>query len=76
MDCGCGHHHGSQGHGHGWGSGCQCSGESGHHGGFGHFGRRFLSREERISQLEEYLHALQAEAKAVEEHIAELKAAR
>lgn len=72
MDCGCGHHHG-QGQGHGHGHGCGCGDESGHHGGFG---RRFLTREERISNLEEYLHALQAEAKAVEEHIAEMKAAR
>lgn len=38
------------------------------------FGRRFLTREERIARLEEYLKALQTEAKAVEEHIAELKA--
>lgn len=39
------------------------------------FGRRFFTREERIAWLEEYLKALQAEAKAVEERIAELKAA-
>jgi len=73
MDCGCGQHHGQ---GHGQGSGCRCEEESGHHGGWGHFGRRFRTREERISNLEEYLQALQAEAKAVEEHLAELKAAR
>nr|MBC7243799.1 DUF5320 domain-containing protein [Chloroflexota bacterium] len=38
------------------------------------FGRRFPTREERIAWLEEYLQELQAEAKAVEERIAELKA--
>jgi hypothetical protein len=37
------------------------------------FRRRFLSREERVARLEEYLQALRDEAKAVEEHIAELK---
>jgi hypothetical protein len=31
------------------------------------------TREERIARLEEYLKALQTEAKAVEEHIAEIK---
>jgi hypothetical protein len=72
MDCGCGH----QGHGHGQGWGCRCEEESGHHGGPGPFGRRFLTREERIAGLEEYLQALRAETKAVEEHIAEMKAAR
>ncbi len=40
------------------------------------FGRRFPTREERIAWLEEYLKELQAEAKAVEERIAELKAAK
>jgi hypothetical protein len=39
------------------------------------FGRRFPSREEHITWLEEYLKNLQAEAKAVEERIAEWKAA-
>lgn len=38
-----------------------------------HFHRRFISREERISRLEEYLGELRSEAKAVEEHLAELK---
>jgi hypothetical protein len=36
--------------------------------------RRFMSREERIAWLEQYLKDLQAEAKAVEERIAEMKA--
>jgi len=35
--------------------------------------RRFPTREEIIAQMEEYLKQLQAEAKAVEEHLAELK---
>jgi hypothetical protein len=33
-----------------------------------------MSREERIAWLEQYLKDLQAEAKAVEERIAEMKA--
>ena len=37
------------------------------------FGRRFISREEIIGRLEEYKKQLEAEAKGVEEHIAELK---
>jgi hypothetical protein len=38
-----------------------------------HFSRRFLSKQEKISQLEGYLADLQAEALAVEERIAELQ---
>jgi hypothetical protein len=38
-----------------------------------HFRRRFHTREERVARLEEYLRDLKAEAKAVEEQIAELK---
>jgi NADH:ubiquinone oxidoreductase subunit C len=37
--------------------------------------RHFPSREERIARLEEYLKEVQAEAKAVEERLAEMKAA-
>jgi hypothetical protein len=37
------------------------------------FRRRFRTREEQIGELEEYLRELQAEAKAVEERIAELR---
>jgi hypothetical protein len=40
------------------------------------FRRRFPTREERIAWLEQYLKDLQAEAKAVEERIAELRAAQ
>ncbi len=37
------------------------------------FHRRFKSREERIAKIEAYLADLQAEAKAVEEHLAHLR---
>ena len=47
-----------------------------HHGGCccvpGH-GRRFRTREEMVEELEGYMDQLKAEAKAVEERIAELK---
>jgi len=46
-----------------------------HHGcchpGYGY--RHFLTREEVMAQLEEYLSNLQAEVKGVEEHMAELR---
>ncbi|MGA9347542.1 MAG: hypothetical protein WBW48_01895 [Anaerolineae bacterium] len=64
--CGHGGYHGHHGYG------CCCGPADcgpGHH-----FGRRFATREERIARLEEYLQDLQAEAKAVEERIAEFKA--
>lgn len=38
------------------------------------FHRRLSTREERITRLEEYLKDLQAEAKAVEERLARMKA--
>ena len=69
-DCGCGghEHHGMyrEWHHHG---GCNC----GCHRGGMRFHRHFIPREELINQLEEYLKQLQAEAKDVEERIAELK---
>ena len=49
------------GEGRGWGPGAP-------------FRRHFPTREEQIAWLEEYLKELQAEAKGVEERIAELKA--
>ena len=55
---------------------CGCHYGSGmHHGSsFGSFGhRRFISKEEVIAHLKEYLKQLKAEAAGVEEHIAELK---
>ncbi|MCK4791177.1 MAG: hypothetical protein KAV87_46020 [Desulfobacteraceae bacterium] len=39
------------------------------------FHQHFPSREDRIARLEEHLKEIQAEAKAVEEHLAEMKAA-
>lgn len=65
----CGH---SELYGHHGHSGCCCQpgGSEGHP---AH--RRFPSREERITRLEEQLNELRAEAKAVEERLAEIKAA-
>jgi hypothetical protein len=40
------------------------------------FRRRFATRDERIARLETYLSELRSEAQAVEEHIAELAAAK
>lgn len=85
-DCGCGQHskhHGEQyeerheghsgdwecgGHEHHGGCSCGCH----HHGGM-RFHRHFISSEEIINKLEEYLKQLQDEAKGVEERIAEMK---
>ena len=82
---GCGHHghrsRMSEQHHH---EGCGCGGHHGHHArgfeghhhgrGFGPgFERRFISKEEIIASLDDYLKQLQAEAKGVEERIAELK---
>lgn len=63
--CGCGGHHGHRAHGF----------EGHHHGrGFGPgFERHFISKEEIIAKLEEYLKQLKAEVKGVEERIAEFK---
>lgn len=67
------HGHGGccEGHGpwqdrYGGGDDCGCGHDR-------HFRRRFETREERVARLEEYLHALKAEAKAVEEQIAAFK---
>ena len=69
---------------------CEChgSGHSKHHGGEcgcgkhacacergEKFERRFATRAERIAQLEAYLQDLKTEIQAVEEHLAEFKAA-
>jgi len=67
--CGHGGYHGHHGH-TGW-----CFYDPAACGPAFRFGRRFPTREERIAWLEEYLKDLQAEAKAVEERIAELNAA-
>ena len=76
-------HHGMGGGMHHEGS-CHQMGGFGHGGMMGRgmgmgmrmgmgLGRRFISRDEIIGRLEEYQKQLQAEAKGVEEHIAELK---
>ncbi len=65
--CGHGEYYGHHGHG-----GCCCQ-SGGFHG--RPFLRHFPSREERIARLEEYLKDVQAEARAVEERLAEMKAA-
>ena len=87
MSCGCkhddwnrGHHrkHGRRdGHGHsrrGCGCRCRCHCRSGCdcREGHGGFRRRFVSRAERIEELERYLENLEAEATAVREQIADL----
>lgn len=55
-----------QGHGEHQGHGC-----GGH--GAGGFQRRFSTKEERVAELKDYLETIKAEAKAVEEQIAELE---
>ncbi len=64
--CGCGHH----GH-HGMREQWQYRHDWCHHPGYGL--RQFPTREEIIVQMEEYLKQLQAEAKGVEERLAEMK---
>lgn len=67
----CGHHgvHRYQGSGH-----CCCCQPAGYQKGL--FQRRFSTRKERLAQLEEYLKDLKEEAKAVEEHLAGMKAGK
>ena len=65
--------------------GCECGGHEGHgececgchegEGGEMHFERHFVTRAERIAELEAYLQDLKNEAQGVEERIAEIKAA-
>jgi len=64
--CGHGHHghHGMRQHQHHSG-GCCCT--------HGHGMRRFPTREEILTELEEYLKQLQTETKGVEEQIAEFR---
>ena len=72
-------HHGYPGgggmyHGGGCCCGCGCHRGGGMHHGHGEFMQRhFISKEEVIPKLEEYVKQLQAEAQGVEERIAELK---
>lgn len=65
--CGHGEPHGHDSHG---GCCCQPGGLHGHP-----FQRHFSTREEQIARLEEYVKEVQAEAKAVKERLAEIKAA-
>jgi hypothetical protein len=73
-NCGCGGHghHGHHETRDQHNGGCNCPCHQQHHGGMG-FHRRFISQEEIVNQLEEYLKQLQAEAKGVEEKLAELR---
>lgn len=57
---------------HGFGFGCGPYGCGCHHGFAPHFHRPFPTKEERVARLKEYLAALQAEEKAVEEHLKRL----
>lgn len=71
-----GHHYysgGGMSH-HSRGCCCGCHHVGGRYHGHGEFmQRRFISKEEIITKLQEYLNQLQAEAKGVEEHINALK---
>jgi hypothetical protein len=70
--CGCGGHTSEYGEHHGHHGGeCGCHG---HRGEGIRFARRFVSRAERLEELEAYLKDLQAEAKGAEERIAEMRA--
>ncbi len=54
------------------GEGCHCK-DGGCKCGNGKFHRRYQTKAEQISELEEYLAELKAEAQAVEEKLAELR---
>ncbi len=73
-------HHGYQSggrphHSRGCDCGCNCGCGSHHESGFapGFVQRRFVSKEEIITHMEEYLKQLRAEAAGVEERITEIK---
>ena len=59
-------HHGWEGQGRRHRDACDCDNRA-------HFKRRFLTKEEKVAGLEQYLENLQLEAQAVQEHIAVLK---
>jgi hypothetical protein len=63
-NCECGEKHGQHCH-HDCGDECGC-GDSG-------FRRRYQTKSEQISELEEYLAELKAEAQAVEERLADMR---
>jgi len=52
---------------------CCCCGCECHHWRHRVFGRRFITKEEHIKELEEYLEELRKEIAAVESHLKELK---
>ena len=82
--CGCGQRHLGPHHSDWMGQGGCCGSHhargpacGGHTAPFGREGtswRRFATREEQIARLERYLQDLRAEAQAVEERIADMKA--
>jgi hypothetical protein len=71
--CGCGERHAPH-HGRQQAGGCRCACHEGPGEEHPPFRRRFSTRAERIALLEQYLQDLRAEAQAVEERIAEMKA--
>ena len=66
MCCTTGSHHGFHGSGHQNVCFCGCDEP-------GSYRPRFMTKKQRIANLQQYLEALQDEAKAVEEHIAQIK---
>ena len=73
MACRTESHHGYGHHGGSFQCGCHRHGCSCGCGGHFRFGACFMSQEEKVAQLEQYLEGLQEEAKAVEERIAALR---
>jgi len=71
--CGCG---GQRRHGWGGASECCCGGHSEYGCGYGHpfrFHRWFSTSEEEVTALDQYLKDLEAEAKGVQERLAQLR---
>ncbi|BCV25524.1 hypothetical protein [Gelria sp. Kuro-4] len=62
-----GRHGFGPGFGFGFGGGCGCR-----HGLGPHFHRHFLTKDERLARVKDYLEALRAEEKAVEEYLKKL----
>jgi len=66
MCCATGSHHGFQRMGHQNVCFCGCDDPE-------YFRPRFMTKKQRIAKLEKHLEGLRDEAKAVEEHIAQIK---
>ena len=66
MCCNTGSHHGSERWGHSGVCFCGCDDVM-------KFRPRFMTKEQRINRLKQYLEDLKNEAKAVEEHIVQIK---